>query len=110
MGLPLHLKETAEMLAFALALGNKLGQASTDGVIDFKDMALFLGPMLKLTEALNGADKIPGELRSMTSEDQALLEAYVIDNFDIPQDKIEERIEQGLAFGMAAFKYLKTWI
>jgi len=34
MGLPPHLKETAEMLAFALALGNKLGQASTDGVIN----------------------------------------------------------------------------
>lgn len=97
-------KETKDLLDFALSLGNGLGNALEDG-FQLSDLALLLPALLKIGDALNGIGNVPAELADLDDTELADLKAFIQGKFDIPQDKIEPAIEQGIDLGIRVANY-----
>jgi hypothetical protein len=89
-------KELKDVLSFVCALANTIGEISEDGKVS-KSEALALLPLLyKVPSALDGIGEIPEEVSDLSQEDIAELAQMVKDELDIPQDKIEDAIEDGI--------------
>ena len=89
-------KELKEALVFMCALANSIGEVAEDGKLNISD-ATHLVPMLyKLPSAVDGMADIPSEVAEMDSEDIEELAQLVKDELDLPQDKVEMAIEDGI--------------
>jgi hypothetical protein len=91
------IKETKEVVAFALCLGNSLGKALEDKKIGLSDLPLIMGPMAKLPAALAGLGEVSVELKDLTGEELEELYEFARTEFDIPNESVEDAIKEGLA-------------
>lgn len=57
------MKETQEFIELLDVLGNALQDAKKDGIVDWKDAPKLVPVMIALKTALNGSEKIAGELK-----------------------------------------------
>jgi hypothetical protein len=91
------MKETTDLVMAVISLANGVGQAvADDGKIDVTDTVYLIEFMGSLPAAASGAEKIPGEIENMTDEQRTDLIALVKAKFDIPQDNVEEVLEDAL--------------
>lgn len=104
------IKETKELLKFALELGNALGQSLEDKKLTFSDATYFLTAIKDAPAAFAGINKIPGELKEFTPEEQAELKEFVMTTFDIPQDKVEGFIEKGIEVAFKIYEVVSMFI
>lgn len=92
----MDIKNTKELVDFAIGLGNAAGLAASDGKIDISDIALFITPLKDAGPALADMNQIIPELTDLSVEERQELLAHVEQKFNIPQEKIEEVVEAGL--------------
>ncbi len=90
------IKETQEALAFAVAIGNATGISLQDGKFDTMDIVNYVGALTKFPAAVEGANQIPVELKDLDEAESQALIAQIKDQLDLPQDEIEEAIEDHL--------------
>jgi hypothetical protein len=95
------MKNTYEALDFMCALANAIGDSLEDGKIGVADLVNLYAPMSKIQLALEDIAEIRTELQESSADDLKKIEAYVLERFDIPQDKIEVFVE-GLMGGAMA--------
>ena len=89
-------KELKDVLSFLCALANTIAEVSEDGKLS-KTEALSLLPLLyKVPSAIEGIGEIPDEIADFSQEDIEELAQFVKNELDIPQDKIEIAIEDGI--------------
>jgi len=84
----LGIEELKDVVDFGLGVG----EALSDGVGIEDISALFALP-----EAITGISDVPAEIADMDEAERAELNQFVKDNFDIPDDKLEEFIEAAVA-------------
>lgn len=90
------MKETKELLALGIALANGVAAALEDGKVDWKD-ALKLVPVAKrIKDGLAGLENIDDEIQEMSDDDSAELVAWAREEFDIPNDDVEQIVEAAL--------------
>ena len=94
------IKETKELVKAMLMLGNSAGMALADGKFDWSELGLFVAPLGSLPAALSGLQDLPKEWQDMDDSERDELMKYVQDEFDIPQDNIEEMVEKALQAGI----------
>jgi hypothetical protein len=100
------LKETRELIGFVAVMASLIGKAMRDGKIDALEMGAILSALVKLPEALAGIGKIPSEMKELTAEQQRALEESFRATFDLPDDVIEEAIEEGVATAFHLFRLI----
>lgn len=89
-------KELKEILSFMCALANAIGEASEDGKIS-RGEALGMLPLLyNVPSAFGGMTEIPAEVADLSQEDIEELAQMIKDELNLPQDKVEEAIEDGI--------------
>jgi len=98
------LKETRELIGFVAIMASLIGKAMRDGKIDAVEMGAILSALVKLPEALAGIGKIPSEMKDLTAEQQRMLEESFRATFDLPDDVVEEAIEEGVAAAFHLFR------
>lgn len=90
----LGIKETKDVVFSGL----KIGEALSDG-IQVTDVTA----LISLPEAIVGIKDVPAEIADMDEAEAEELKRFVKDNFDIPNDKLEEFIEKAVAFVVQAY-------
>jgi hypothetical protein len=81
-------------------------KAKEDGKIDLNDIALLFPLIPQFGPAMSAAKNAIGEWKSAPQADRAALIAWVADTFDIADDKLEHKIEAGLAVLIEAGSFL----
>lgn len=94
------MKETKELIGLALKIANATGAALEDGKVDFVDIVKFTPVVGALASGLTGLEMIPSELSKMTEAEYKDLIEWAKAEFDIPQDRVEERVELALDAGL----------
>lgn len=89
-------KELKDVLSFVCALANTIGEISDDGKISRTEVLALLPLLYKIPTAIDGIGEIPSEVSELNQEDIEGLAQMVKDELDIPQDKIEAAIEDGI--------------
>jgi len=80
-----------------------IGEALSDG-IGLED----LGALLDLPAAIDGISEVPEELSDLDETERAELQAFIQSEFDIPDDQVEEFIEQAIIWAFSTYElYLK---
>jgi len=100
------MQDTYELLSLALSLHVAFEAAKADGKVDLKDAPLLLGPMMKLPAAIGGVEKCVGELKAMDPAQRGELMAKLAEEYDIPNDKLEAKVEAGVEWLLATGKFV----
>jgi len=100
----MDVKETKEVIRFGLSLGNALRKAMEDGNINLLDALKFLPVLRELKPAIEGAKKIPAELKDLDEAEKAELLAYFKKEFELKDDELEAKVEMALEVGLSLSK------
>lgn len=92
------LKETKEVIDFAIALGTGVEASLEDKKITFTDLPNFFPALFKIKDAIEDIDQVPLEFKLATTEELEELKQYLRDTLDLKDDQMEEFIED--AFGV----------
>lgn len=102
-----NMKETKEAVSAFISFGNALGLSLEDGKITLKDSVHFIGAIMEVPKALEGFNKIPDEIKNMTSEEQDELYLFVKEKFSIPDERIEKIIIDALLLAKMNYNFVK---
>jgi len=97
------IKETKELLAFIIRLGEAVDKSLEDGEIGFMDMSNLVSAMLAASSAFGDINKVPAEIKDLTKEESEELYAYIRDELNLKSDKIEDIVEGSLEVGMKIY-------
>ncbi len=103
------MKELKELLCFSVCLLEALVESLEDGAVDFTDVLSLWKPFSKVGEAIDGIEKIPFEIASLDEKDKNELMDYIRSEFDIPDDRLESRIEGGLQLALCLAMYVSMF-
>ena len=81
-----------EELKDVVKVGLDIGEALSDGV-GIEDISALFG----LPEAIAGISDVPAEIADLDEAEKDELKVFVAENFNIPDDKLEEFIEAAIA-------------
>ena len=101
------IQETKEVVGFIVELGNGIGKAREDGDWSASDLVYFMDALLAVPAAFQGIDKVPMEVKDLDEAEMKELSDYVVEEFDIPQDKIEEVIEDAIHIAWKVWELVK---
>ena len=105
--LPVGMTETKDALKFAFALVEGIQNAEADGKFNMSDLPGFMPALLDLPAAVAGAEKIPLEFKGMDVNEATELKQWVKDTYSIPDDKLEQTIENAFAIIIDIWIFLK---
>lgn len=103
------LKETKEVVDFAIALGHGVEGALEDKQITIADVALFFPAFIKLVPAIEGADQIALEFKLANQEEIDELKAYVNGKLDLKDEQLEKFIEDAFGLVLSVWSMVKTY-
>ena len=105
-------KELQEVITLGISVGNAFGKSFADGDWDWITDPLNFIPVIKdVFPAIEGISKVDDEWEQMTDEDWATLLADTKRDFDIPDDEVEEFVEDHFELGSLIAKIIaKHWI
>ena len=103
------MKELTEIVDFGISLGNALGKSFENGKLDVGDTVHLWGVATTVAPAIKDSDEAWEEFKNRTPEQTADLIAHVKEKFDIPQDDIEEAIEDGIDVSFRVIKYARKF-
>lgn len=104
------MKELKEALGFAISLMEDVAESAEDGKFTLMDIVNFRDSIFKAGEAIDGANKILGEIKALDEAKKAELVAWVKADFDIAQDGIEAKIEGAIQIALGIAMYAVTFL
>lgn len=96
------------LVAFACSLTKQITTSLADGW-QWTDAPAFLNEALQIPNVVKNFPAIKQEIADLSAEERAELHAFIIDKFDIPNDKTEAFIEDGLGFALHAVSLVEQW-
>ena len=97
-------------LAFPLSLAMAYDEAKADGELTYMDLRLVLDPAMKAFPAIQALPQAWGELKDLSTHERDELYAWVKAEFDISDDELESKVENGLALMGDIAVYVAGWI
>jgi hypothetical protein len=94
-----NLKKLAHL---GLGLGMQISTAFEDGKFTWKDAFGFVDELMEVPGVLKNWNAIKDELEDLDAAEREELHAYIIQEFDIPNDRIEHVVEFALGVGINA--------
>lgn len=86
------LKETKELVGFGLSVAEGIA-ALSDGGVSFSDVVKFIEAAKRAPAAFKDAKLVVEEMKNLDEPAKEELKKFIVDDFDIPQDSVEEVIE-----------------
>lgn len=103
------IKESKEVIDFAIGMGVGVSASLQDGKINFLDLPNFMPALLKAIPALEGIDLVSLEFMDLKPEEAEELKIYVKEQLKLEDDKLEEFIEDAFAVVLSIFMLAKTY-
>lgn len=98
------IKGLQALLQFGVDLGVALERSlADDGKITVSDMGKFLGTIADVPGVFGSISDVPAEVADLDSAEVAALQAYVRENFSIPEANIKAVVDSGLQLAVDVF-------
>lgn len=101
------IKELSEAVKFICAVANAIGEAAKDEEISLGDAAHLVPLLYKLPSAVDGISMIAEEAADLSQDELDELVKMVKDDLDLPQDKVEQGIEEAVAIAVQIYSLVK---
>jgi hypothetical protein len=100
------IEQTKDVVKFVVALGVGAAKSYEDKKLSFMDLANFLGAVTAFPAAISGISEVPAELADMDATERQELVDYIKEEFDIPQDALEARVEEALGICSSIYDFV----
>lgn len=100
------------VIGFGISLGNGLGNMFSEPEADFdlNDAFNLLPLLVGIPNVLDSFPEAKSELLDLDDEEKQALIEWVDEEFDLPQDNLEQRIEDAVELAFHVVRYVLTWI
>jgi len=103
------IEETKDLVKMGAAFGEAIYEAGKDSKWTLGDYKHFLPVLGEIIPAISGIEKVPAELKDLDEAEREELCEYFAKEFDIPDDLIEEFVENNLAIAQRIFVGVALW-
>ena len=100
-------KELSDVLKFVCATASAVAEAAKDGKVSLGDATALVPLLYKLPSAVDGWDKLPGEVADLDDAELQDLLLLVKQELDLPNDKLEEAAEEALGIALQLYALVK---
>lgn len=97
-----------KLVKFGFELTKQIATANADGW-QWTDALSFVDEIAAIPGVVKSFPEIQNELSDLTKEERTELDAYVVEEFDIPNDKVEAFVEDSLQLAVAAVSLVTRW-
>lgn len=105
----LGIQETLDVIRFSASFGNGLGNILEDGKFEWSEVLEFVPALTKLPTAVSGIGNVSAELLDLDETEKQQLYDTVVNEFNIPQDRTEDFIEDALKQALDLFSFVQKW-
>lgn len=102
------IENTKKLLKFVFDVTKQASSSLKDGW-QWTDAVSFFDEAVQLPGAIKSIPQVKNEITELSTEERADLLAYFKEEFDIPDDKVEERIEKGIEIGLSILALVEAW-
>jgi len=102
-------KETKELVKFAIELGEAFDVALSDKKFDMSELGLLIAPLMQVGPAFEGLDKVASELKELSESEQLEVVEFVKTELDLKSDNVETVIESALELGVKIAGFVKLF-
>lgn len=81
---------------FGMKLGTDTGNALEDGKIDWTEYPILLSDLMGAGAVVKSGKDLKDEINELDPDEAADLKSYIAEKFDIPNDKLEAKIEAAI--------------
>ena len=99
------IKNIKIILLFGLSLAQELQKGLEDGKLNFGEIIGFTDDLAAIPSVVEAVKRAPAEFLDLDTKEQQELRSLVEKEFNIPQDKIEEAIEESFDFALSGVRY-----
>lgn len=102
-------RELKEVLDFGFSLQSAIADAKADGKVNWLDMPKAIPVIGKAAKAINGTVDAVKDYKNLLPAQQAELFAYVEERLDLPDDQLENLIEDTILEVQHIFDLSNRW-
>lgn len=102
-------QETKDALDFMLSSHMAYDLAKADGSVDLADLPLLMAPMMKLLPAIQGLDKVPGELGDLDDAELKEVCDWAKALYKLADDEVEAKVEGALKVFLVVAQYYSSF-
>ena len=102
------MQNAKEVLSALLSGHQAVTMALADGKVGLEDLALLVGPLMKLPLAIQDASLAIGEITNATEAERAQVLSDLKAEYDLSNDELEAKVEAGVELLMALGKFYGT--
>lgn len=100
-------KELSDVVKFVCATASAVAEAAKDGKVSLGDATALVPLLYKLPSAVDGFDKIPGEVADLDDAELQDLLLLVKNELNLPNHKLEEAVEDALGIALQLYALVK---
>jgi hypothetical protein len=104
----LGIENLKKLVKFSCDLTKQIVESTEDG-IQWTDLFSFVDEAAQIPGIGKSFPQVKAELADLTAEERQELHAYLVDEFDIPNDKLETAIENSLQTALALIALYEMW-
>lgn len=109
MAVTVGFKETKDVLNFVIPIVKGSVTVLEDGKIQVPELVVFLPALLNIKDAIEGIEQVPLEFKLSTPEEAEELKQYLREQLDLPDEKMEEFIEDAFALVLDLYNMIKKF-
>jgi hypothetical protein len=99
-----------KVLSFGMGVAKSVADAKADGHVNVRDAPLFLDDVIKIPGVIKAAPKAYDEYLDLDDTEKAEIRVWFKDEFDCPDDKVEELIEAAFDAAIVASELIASII
>lgn len=98
-----------KIVKFACDFTKEIASALADGKFQWTEAFGFVDEIMAIPGVAKSFPAAKQELADLSPEEKAELYAYVVEEFDLPNDKVEAFVENALSFAISAVALVEQW-
>ena len=102
-----EMKDLREVLFFLTSLANAIGSSLEDDKIDMYDLQHFFTALTSMGAAIAGSEEAIKVLPQLSAEQMNSLVAYAAAELNLPDDNLEETIEEGVELAVKLMAFVR---
>lgn len=96
------------LIKFGCDVTKQLSDSLADGY-QWTDLLSLVDELSQIPGVVAALPQVKAELADLSPEERTELHAYLVEEFDLPNDKVEAFIENALSFALAALALIEQW-
>lgn len=95
------------LVSIGLAFEEARKKTMADGKPEWHEASYFMSPLMQAFTGFNKLKDVPNEVKDLDDSERVELYNRIQNDFELPNDELELKIERGLKVGLEAYSFVQ---